>query len=369
MNVRYNDDPRVVLTLDAGGTNLKFSAVRANKLLMEPVSTPSEAHSLPRCLENVYAGFARVRDLCGCEPAAISFAFPGPSDFPNGVIGDLLNMPAFRGGVPLAAMLEDRFGVPAYINNDGDLFAYGEAIAGFLPYVNSILEEAGSPKRYRNLFGLTLGTGLGGGVVIDGRLLTGDNSAAVEVWLSRHPFDCGMNAEEGASIRAVRHVYAERAGMAADHAPEPKVIHDIAMGLAEGNREAALEAFSRMGRVAGDVVAQALTIVDGLVVIGGGLSGAHPLFRPALVEAANGLYANAVRKPLRRLIPWVYDLEVAAQREAFLKMDVRLVPVPGGNRTVRYEKERATALGISRLGTSGAVAIGAYAYALSRLDE
>jgi len=58
-----------------------------------------------------------------------------------------------RGGVALGPMLEERFGIPTFINNDGDLFVYGEAIAGFLPYVNGLLEKAGSPKRYKNLFG------------------------------------------------------------------------------------------------------------------------------------------------------------------------------------------------------------------------
>ncbi len=62
------------------------------------------------------------------------------------------NLPAYR-DVALGPMLEDQFGLPTFINNDGDLFAYGEATAGFLPYVNGLLEKAGSPKRYRNLLG------------------------------------------------------------------------------------------------------------------------------------------------------------------------------------------------------------------------
>ena len=83
-------------------------------------------------------------------------------------------------------MLEEKFGIPVFINNDGDLFVYGEAIAGFLPYVNGLLEKAGSPKRYKNLFGVTLGTGFGGGIVRDGELFIGDNSMAGEVWLLRN---------------------------------------------------------------------------------------------------------------------------------------------------------------------------------------
>ena len=149
MSIDTSNDQRIVMTLDAGGTNLKFSAIRANRLLFGPVSLLSEAHDLTRCLANISEGFRRVKEALPEAPAAISFAFPGPSDYPNGIIGDLMNMPGFRGGVPMAAILEDRFGIPAYINNDGDLFVYGEAIAGFLPYVNGLLEQAGSPKRYK----------------------------------------------------------------------------------------------------------------------------------------------------------------------------------------------------------------------------
>ena len=69
-----------------------------------------------------------------------------------------------------------------FINNDGDLFAYGEAIAGFLPYVNCLLKKTGSPKRYKNLIGITLGTGSGGGIVCDGELFIRDNGVTVADW-------------------------------------------------------------------------------------------------------------------------------------------------------------------------------------------
>ena len=67
---------------------------------------------------------------------AISFAFPGPADYPNGIIGGYLpNFPSFREGVALGPFLQEKFGVPVFINNDGDLFAYGEALGGTLPEV------------------------------------------------------------------------------------------------------------------------------------------------------------------------------------------------------------------------------------------
>ena len=363
MPIPFATDSRIVMTLDAGGTSLKFSAVRGNRPLIDPFHLPTEADHLDRCLGNIVRGFEQVAQSVPEPPVAISFAFPGPADYPRGIIGDLGNLPAFRGGVALGPMLEAKFGIPAYINNDGDLFVYGEAIAGFLPYVNGLLEQAGSPKRYRNLFGITLGTGLGGGIARDGELFIGDNSIAGEAWLLRNKRDPGINAEEGACIRAVRGVYAQCAGIPFDQAPEPKAIFDIGMGLAPGNRAAATEAFRRLGVVAGDAMAQALTLIDGLGVIGGGISGAHPLFLPALVDAVNGVYDSGQR----RLVARAFNLEDPSQRERFLTGETRQIRVPGSARTVVYDSLARTAIGISRLGTSEAVAIGAYVFALRSL--
>jgi glucokinase len=358
-------DSRIVMTLDAGRTGLKFSAIRAGHLLVGPVSRPTEADDRARCLGNIVDGFADLRRQLPEKPAAISFAFPGPADYPLGIISGLLNFEAFREPVALGPMLEEHFGIPAYINNDGDLFVYGEAIAGYLPYVNSLLERAGNPKRYHNLFGITLGTGLGGGIVRNGELFIGDNSAGGEAWLLRNKLEPGVNAEEGASIRGVRRAYAAACGVAESEAPEPKTIADIATGKSAGNQAAACEAFRRMGEVAGDALAQALTLVDGLAVIGGGIAAAHPLFLEALVGAMNASYENCPR----RLAPVAFNIADAAQREQFLRGEVRTVEVPGSGRRISYDPMRRTAVGISRLGTSEAVAVGAYAYALRQLDR
>lgn len=364
-----DSDSRVVMTLDAGGTNFRFSATRGNKLVTEMVTMPANRGNLERCLANITEGFRRIQKQCPAPPLAISFAFPGPADYPNGIIGDLGNLPGFRGGVALGPMLEDQFGIPVFINNDGDLFVYGEAIAGFLPYVNGLLEKAGSPKRYRNLFGVTLGTGFGGGIVRGGELATGDNSMGGEVWLLRNKLDPQTNAEEGASIRAVRRAYAQKAGIPFEEVPEPKAIFDIGQGKQPGDKAAALEAFRRLGEVVGDAMAQALTLVDGLGVIGGGISGSWPLFLPALLDELNSAYTAPDGSEFRRLGQVAFNLEDAAQRQKFVAGETREITVPGSNRKLRYDPLARIGIGISRLGTSEAVAIGAYAFALRKLDQ
>jgi glucokinase len=354
-----------VLTLDAGGTNFTFSAIRAYQEVLPPFTVPALGHDLAACLAQIVSGFARARDAVG-EAAAISFAFPGPADYGAGIIGDLPNLPAFRGGVPLGPLLEERFDLPVFINNDGDLFACGEASYGLLPEVNGWLAEAGSPKRYANLLGITLGTGFGGGIVSHGALLTGDNSAAGEIWLVRNKLDRESCAEEGASQRAVRRAYAEGAGIAPAEAPEPQVIAAIAEGQAPGNAAAAREAFRRLGEVAGDAVANALTLIDGLVVVGGGLAGAAPLFLPALITELNSKLSSH-GGTVSRLELAAFNLENGAERNAFIADASRPLSIPGSSRQVHYDSRKRTGVGVSRLGTSRAVALGAYALACRRL--
>jgi len=365
----YAKDPRVVLTLDGGGTNFVFSAVQHLDEVVEPITLPSHADDLPTCLGTIVEGFAQAKQQAPSPPVAISFAFPGPTDYPLGIIGDLGNLPAFQGGgVALGPMLEERFGIPVFLNNDGDLFALGEAIAGFLPWVNDLLAEAGNPKRFRNLFGATLGTGFGGGIVSDGRLLAGDNSAAGEIWLVRSKLDSKSNVEEAVSIRAVRRAYAALAGVPLAQSPEPKHVFAIARGERPGNRPAAVEAFRRLGEAAGDALATAITLIDGLVVLGGGLTGAAELFLPALVQEMNTPFETP-SGPLMRLEMSVFNLEDPEERARFVEGNVREVAVPGSSRRITYDPLERIGVGLSRLGTSRATAIGAYAFALTALDS
>ena len=365
----YSADRRIVLTLDGGGTNFRFSAIRGDKPLGKSLVMPSNGDQLDRCLANMIEGFSQLEQLCPEPPAAISFAFPGPADYPNGIIGDLANLPGFRGGVPVGPILEQRFGIPAFINNDGDLFAYGEAIAGFLPYVNSLLEKAGSPKRYRTLFGVTLGTGFGAGITHDGQLFLGDNSMAAEVFLLRNKLYSSMSAEETASIRGVRRVYAAQAGLPFEQAPEPKVIYEIGLGKQPGDQAAAREAFRQLGEVVGDALGNALTLLDGLAVVGGGVAGAWPLFLPALVSELNSSYTGPNGETFRRLDSIAFNLEDSEDLQKFLRGDPREILVPGGKRKLQYDPLQRVGVGLSRLGTSEAVAIGAYAFALSKMDR
>lgn len=361
MSTIASDKP-LVLTLDAGGTNFSFAALRGGERVAGPYVLPSEANDLKRSLANLYAGFERVAAEAGGSAAAISFAFPGPADYSNGVIYNIGNLPAYADGVPLGDILSERFGVPVLINNDGDLFALGEAAFGRLPEINARLEQAGSERRYRNLIGLTLGTGFGGGIVIDGKLLRGDNGISGEVWLLRHGFRPDVNAEEGISIRAVTRAYAATANDSEAAARSPHDIAKIATGDMAGDTGASREAYSQLGRTLGDAIANLVTVLDGVVVIGGGLSQAHALYMPALFKVVGGAFSDEPGAQ-RRIVQVVYNLESEIEAAAFYAPDRQAAD---GKRAPRQPR---SAVAVSKLGANEAVAYGAYALAMQALGH
>ena len=111
---QYNNDNRIVMTLDAGGTNFVFSAMQANQPVVESFALPANADDLVRSLANIVAGFTSVREQLPAPPVAISFAFPAPADYFNGIIVSPGNLPAYR-DVALGPMLEERF-APAHLH-------------------------------------------------------------------------------------------------------------------------------------------------------------------------------------------------------------------------------------------------------------
>ena len=356
----------IIFVLDAGGTGFKFSAVQEYREIIEPFTIPSEAPTLEEVLKKIIDGFHECEKRCGSQARAISFCFPGPADYPNGIIGDLANLPTFRGGVALKQMLENEFKVPVFINNDGDLFVYGEALAGLLPAVNQLLEQRDNPKRYKNLFGVTLGTGFGGGLVINKVLVNGDNSAGSEIWCTRNCLYPDTTAEESVSIRGVRRVYAREAGIAFDDAPQPYDIYRIAKGEQEGHQEAALKAWDELTTVLADVLGNGLRCADGIAVIGGGLSGAWPVFMPMLIKKLNEPYHNN-GNALPKMETVAYNLEDAADCIRFVEKSGKMITVPFSDQQVWYDAAKRVGVGITKLGTSSAVAIGAYAYAMNQL--
>lgn len=359
---------KVVLTLDAGGTNFVFTALQGGRELVTPITRGVNSTNLELCLNTIKSGFEEVRSQLNVEPDAISFAFPGPADYEHGVIGNLPNFSCFNEGVPLASYLENHFKIPVYINNDGNLFAYGEAIAGSLLYVNKRLEKLGSKKRYKNLLGITFGTGFGAGVVINGHLLQGDNGCGGDIWVFRNKKYPNMIAEESVSIRGIKRVY-EQYTQTKDLSLTPEDIFNIAEGKKEGDISAALRSFEEFGEVAANSIAQALTIVDGLVVIGGGITGAAKYFMPALMKEMNGRIALFSGEEFPRLQMKAYALDNNDEFIEFAKDNTRYIDSPYSASPIPYSWEKKTGVIFSQIGANKAIALGAYAYALDKITK
>ena len=130
--------------------------------------------------------FGEVINALDKKPVAISFAFPGPADYPNGIIGGYLpNFPSFRDGVALGPFWKTNSGY-LYLSTTTQIYLLtGEALAGALPEINSKLERLNSAKRYKNLLGYTWGTGFGFGFTVNGQMHIGDNSC-VETFCLRN---------------------------------------------------------------------------------------------------------------------------------------------------------------------------------------
>ena len=139
------------------------------------------------------------------------------------------------------------------------------------------------------------------------------------------------------------------------------------MGTKEGPKEAAISAWQEFGEVLADGIANALTLIDGITVIGGGLSGAYPLFLPTVVENLNRNFIKPGGGSVPRMEVVAYNLEDEEGLKNFLTREEKMIKVPFSDNKVPYLPEKKVGVGVTRLGTSRAVAVGAYAFAAKRL--
>jgi glucokinase len=170
------------------------------------------------------------------------------------------------------------------------------------------------------------------------------------------------------SIRALKRVYAEIVRVAPEEAPEPDVLAAIARHEQKGHNAAARESYRRFGEALGDAIANTLTLFDGLVVLGGGVSAAHDLFMPALMQELNASYQPREGTKTPRTALRAFNLEDETDRRSFLAHKTRDIAVPRSERHVTFDPMKRTGIAISKIGTSRAVAIGAHEVAVSELN-
>ena len=141
------------------------------------------------------------------------------------------------------------------------------------------------------------------------------------------------------------------------------------MGNKEGDKGAAIRAWETFGVVLADAIANANTLIDGITVIGGGLSRAYPLFLPKTIEMLNRKFTRADGGIFPRMEVSAYSYEKEEELRQFLSFEKKMITVPFSAEKIPYYEEKKSLVGISRLGTSEAVALGAYELAINELEK
>jgi glucokinase len=233
-------------------------------LTAESVDTPHTAKPA-----EVLDAVAHAVELLGATPASVGVAIPGEVD-ESGRCYRLPNVSGFE-GLPIASELSRRLGCPVVIENDASTAALGELLYGWGAHHASFLL-------------VTLGTGVGGGIVLDGRMRRGAFGFAAEIGhilvdssSSAWPCACGQTGcmESYAGTHGLLRRYAELGGSA--HEPA-----DVAAAAIAGD-ERARKAFASMGEALGIGLAQVQKVLDlEAVVFAGGVSQSFDLIEPAL---------------------------------------------------------------------------------------
>ena len=165
----------------------------------------------------------------------------------------------------------------------------------------------------------------------------------------------------------MRRVYGREAGIAFDNTPHPYDIYKIAMGEKPGDKEAAIKSWHELAVALADVLSNAISLIDGIIVIGGGLSGAWPVFMHKLIDKMNEPFTGLNGNMFSRMETEAFNLMDPKDMIRFTQKSGMMIKVPFSDQQVWYDPTKRVGVGITKLGTSSAVAIGAYAYAMEQL--
>lgn len=277
--------------IDLGGTFLKFALIDRSGQIVRRGSVPTEAHEghdavLQRMTEGIKELLAAVPKPASVR--SIGVGVPGLIDMDTGVTKDLANFPGRWREVPVAARLRRDLGAPAFLINDGGAFVVAE-------------HAIGAARGTETAVCLMVGTGIGGGLVTNGRVLFGLGGAAGElghvIVLADGPrCSCGNRGcvealASGPSIaaegmRRVVHGFTTDLTHRANgdlNAITPKLVAEVA---AAGD-EAAIDILERAGYYLGLAVASTIAaLAPEVVVIGGGVAQAGGVYWRAIEQTA-----------------------------------------------------------------------------------
>ena len=265
---------RLFLGIDLGGTNVKAGVVDDSGLVLASGSVPTEAAQGPDhgVRQMVLAGKNAVQaaGFTLQDIAAVGLATPGTMDIPGGMLLDPSNLPGWT-DFPIRDRVGSELGRPTILQNDANAAAYGEYWAG-------------QAKDVRSLLFYTLGTGLGGGVIVDDHIIEGQHSHGSELGHVILEMDNGRlctsgqygTAEAYVSATALLRQFREKL----DNAEVTSVRDRVAAGEeltprliseeAEKGDHLSLELIMEMARYLGAAIVSAVHVIDPAMVLLGG---------------------------------------------------------------------------------------------------
>jgi len=260
----------LILAADVGGTNLRAALVDASGAILSHDDDPNPGGTAPEVVAHMNALFARVLATAPEQPAAISIAMAGLVDAGRGRVLVSPNIPGFR-DTPVVDDVRAHTGLPTFIENDASAAALGEA-------------RFGAGRGLRHLLHLTLGTGIGGGIVINGRLYRGANGLAGEIGHTildpaGPPCNCGSRGCVEAIVSGT--AFARRAAVLVESGRSPALA-----AITAGRAPTGVDLF--LAAQQGDQVAEA-EIRHGGHMLGLATGSAVNLLNPEAVTLSGGL--------------------------------------------------------------------------------
>src|ERR1700759_285801 len=152
-----------VIGIDLGATNIRGAVVGDNSLSEIIARRIQKKGTEEQVLDDVYS---LIDELIADEVKAIGIGVPSVVDVERGIVYDVIHIPSWK-EVHLKEILEKRYNIPVFVNNDANCFALGE-------------HYFGKGKGVADMVGLTIGTGLGAGIIVNNHLYAGKNCGAGE---------------------------------------------------------------------------------------------------------------------------------------------------------------------------------------------
>ncbi len=260
------DFQKPVIGVDLGGTNIRAACFQNGKILKTFKEPVKNRHSKEAVLQQLKQAIQNV--MCD-QVQGVGIGVPGLVDLKQGIVYDLVNIPSWD-RVPLKDELQNVFNLPVTINNDANCFALGE-------------KYFGQGKDYRNLVGLTIGTGLGAGIIIENQLYSGANCGAGEFGMLPYK---DKNFEYYCSGHFFKEVH--------------NTSGEVVFKQAQNGDQAAKKIFEEFGYHLGKALSAVFYVLDPeIIVLGGSISKAFPFFKKSMWSSLQEVYYNNAIKKLK----------------------------------------------------------------------